>query len=182
MTGAFFAEFAFALAGAVTVSGIVALTLSPMMCSRLLKAPDPEHGGPEARLTDFIDRRFHRLRGGYERWLHSSLNTLPVTAGVRHDRAGQHLLFVQQRQAELAPTEDQGIIITSNRSPRRTQRCSSRQLYSRQACHTFVHHPETEHVFQLDVPGESLAGMVFKPWDQRSAHDQSRSNRFSNRN
>ena len=58
LTGALFAEFAFALVGAVTVSGIVALTLSPMLCSRLLKPHNPDHGGWEARLTGFIDRNF----------------------------------------------------------------------------------------------------------------------------
>src|SRR5271168_3454223 len=78
LTGALFAEFAFALVGAVTVSGVVALTLSPMLCSRLLKTPDPERGGWEAKLTLFIDRAFHRLHGAYERRLHGSLNTLPV--------------------------------------------------------------------------------------------------------
>src|SRR5271168_577104 len=67
LTGALFAEFAFALVGAVTVSGVVALTLSPMLCSRLLRAPDPERGGWEARLTSFIDRSFARLHGAYER-------------------------------------------------------------------------------------------------------------------
>src|SRR6202012_6184604 len=79
LPGALFAEFAFALVGAVTVSGIVALTLSPMLCSRLLKAPDPERRGWEATLTAFIDRQFHRLRGGYERWLHGSLNNFALT-------------------------------------------------------------------------------------------------------
>src|SRR6202041_722915 len=79
LTGALFAEFAFALVGAVTVSGVVALTLSPMLCSRLLKAPDPEHRGWEARFTYYIDRGFVRLRAAYERRLHRSLNYLPVT-------------------------------------------------------------------------------------------------------
>ena len=58
LTGALFAEFAFALVGAVTVSGVVALTLSPMLCSRLLKAPDPAHRGWEEKLTYYIDRAF----------------------------------------------------------------------------------------------------------------------------
>src|SRR5208282_3670547 len=70
LTGALFAEFAFALVGAVTVSGIVALTLSPMLCSRLLKAPEPEHRGWEAWFTYYIDRGFNWLRGAYERRLH----------------------------------------------------------------------------------------------------------------
>ena len=83
LTGALFAEFAFALVGAVTVSGIVALTLSPMLCSRLLKPPDPNARGWEARLTRFIDRSFARLRGGYERRLHRQPELSAGDAGVR---------------------------------------------------------------------------------------------------
>src|SRR6201998_4643956 len=79
LTGALFAEFAFALVGAVTMSGVIALTLSPMLCSRLLKAHPGQGRGWEARLTGFIDRQFARLRGGYERRLHGSLNYVPVT-------------------------------------------------------------------------------------------------------
>src|SRR6202041_3746260 len=70
LTGALFAEFAFALVGAVTVSGVVALTLSPMLCSRLLKAHDPDRRGWEQKFTHFIDRGFNWLQGVYERRLH----------------------------------------------------------------------------------------------------------------
>ena len=167
LTGALFAEFAFALIGAVTISGIVALTLSPMLCSRLLKAPDPERGGWEARLTLFIDRQFHRLRGSYERWLHGSLNTLPVTlVFAAIVLVSIYFLFVSAKN-ELAPTEDQGVVITQSvAAPNAT--LQQRQMYSRQVYNIFAAHPETEHVFQLDVPGQSIAGLVTKPWDQRT--------------
>ena len=166
LTGALFAEFAFALVGAVTVSGVVALTLSPMLCSRLLKAPDPERGGWESRLTAFIDRQFHRLRGGYERWLHGSLNTLAVTLTFAAIvLASIYFLFVGAK-TELAPNEDQGVIIAQLTSaPDST--LQQRQLYSRQVYQIFDRHPETEHVFQIDAPGQWLAGMVLKPWDRR---------------
>jgi multidrug efflux pump len=167
LTGALFTEFAFALIGAVTVSGIVALTLSPMLCSRLLKLPDTEHGGWEARLTSFIDRQFHRLRGGYERWLHGSLNTLAVTLVFAAIVWISIIFLYLSATNELAPTEDQGVLITSSTAaPNST--LQQRQLYSRQIYEVFASHPETEHVFQLDVPGQLLAGMVFKPWDKRS--------------
>src|SRR6202167_3020883 len=103
LTGALFAEFAFALVGAVTVSGIVALTLSPMLCSRLLKAPEPERGGWEARLTGFIDRNFHRLRAGYERWLHGSLNTWPVTLVFAVIVLGSIYFLLSTSKTEVAP-------------------------------------------------------------------------------
>jgi multidrug efflux pump len=168
LTGALFAEFAFALVGAVTVSGVVALTLSPMLCSRLLKAPDPQRGGWEARLTAFIDRQFHRLRAGYERWLHGSLDTLPVTLVFAAIVLASIYFLFAGAKTELAPTEDQGVIIAQLTSaPNST--LQQRQLYSRQVYKIFARHPETEHVFQLDNPGQSLAGMVLKPWDQRKA-------------
>jgi multidrug efflux pump len=167
LTGALFAEFAFALIGAVTISGIVALTLSPMLCSRLLKAPDPERGGWEARLTLFIDRQFHRLRGSYERWLHGSLNTLPVTLVFAAIVLASIYFLFASAKTELAPTEDQGVVITQSvAAPNAT--LQQRQMYSRQVNKIFASHPETEHVFQLDVPGQSIAGLVTKPWDQRA--------------
>src|SRR3984957_7676467 len=167
LTGALFAEFAFALVGAVTVSGVVALTLSPMLCSRLLKGHDGEGRGWEARLTGFIDRQFHRLRSGYERWLHGSLNTLAVTLVFAAIVLVSNYFLYNSATVELAPTEDQGVIITSsNAAPNST--LQQRQPYSKQIYDVFASPPETEHVFQLDVPGQLLAGMVFKPWDQRS--------------
>jgi multidrug efflux pump len=167
LTGALFAEFAFALVGAVTVSGIVALTLSPMLCSRLLKPHDAEGRGWEARLTRFIDRSFARLHGGYERRLHGSLNYVPVTlVFAAIVLSSIYFLFITAK-TELAPTEDQGVIITQSiAAPNAT--LQQRQLYSRQVYEIFAHHPETDHVFQLDVPGQSIAGMVFKPWDKRT--------------
>ncbi len=166
LTGALFSEFAFALVGAVTVSGIVALTLSPMLCSRLLKPPDHGGGGFEARFTAFIDRNFARLRGGYERRLHGSLNTLPVTLTFAAIVLGSIYFLFSTAKTELAPQEDQGVIITQSvAAPDST--LQQRQLYTRQVYKIFASHPENEHVFQLDVPGQSIAGMVFKPWDQR---------------
>jgi multidrug efflux pump len=166
LTGALFAEFAFALVGAVTVSGIVALSLSPMLCSRLLKPHDPARAGWESRLTLFVDRQFSRLRGGYERRLHGSLNTLPVTLTFAAIVLASIYFLFASAKTELAPTEDQGIIITQSISaPDAT--LQQRQLYSHKVYQTFASHPETEHVFQIDMPGQSIAGMVFKPWDQR---------------
>ena len=167
LTGALFAEFAFALVGAVTVSGVVALTLSPMLCSRLLKAPHAEKRGWESRLTGFIDRRFARLRAGYERRLHGSLNFLPVTFVFAVIILGSIYFLYSSAKTELAPQEDQGIIITQSiAAPNAT--LQQRQLYSREVYRIFARHPETQHVFQLDVPGQSIAGMVLKPWDART--------------
>ena len=79
LTGALFTEFAFTLVGTVTVSAIIALTLSPMMCSRLLKQHHAEDTGLESRIVHFIDATFERVHGYYARTLHASLDYLAVT-------------------------------------------------------------------------------------------------------
>ena len=167
LTGALFTEFAFTLVGAVTVSAIIALTLSPMMCSRLLKAHTADRSGWQERLVDFIDRRFEQLRRVYQRWLHGSLNYLPVTAVFALIVLGSIYFLYSGAKSELAPQEDQGVVITqSTAAPNAT--LQQRQLYSRQVYELFAKYPETAQVFQLDVPGQSIAGMVLKPWDQRT--------------
>ena len=167
LTGALFTEFAFTLVGAVTVSGIVALTLSPMMCSRLLKPHAPGGRGWEAWLVGFIDRRFEQLRSRYERWLHGGLNYLPVTGVFALIILGSIYFLYTGAKSELAPQEDEGVIIAlSTNAPNAT--LEQRLLYDRQMYETFTHYPETGHIFQLDTPGQDIAGMVLTPWDQRT--------------
>ncbi|MDE1972146.1 MAG: efflux RND transporter permease subunit [Hyphomicrobiales bacterium] len=167
LTGALFAEFAFALVGAVTVSGIVALTLSPMLCSRLLKAHDPQHRGWEEKLTYTIDRGFEWLHRGYQRRLHNSLNYLPVTLVFALIVLGSIYFLFITAHTELAPQEDQGVILAQSiAAPNATLR--QRQLYAHEVYRIFFQHPETEHVFQIDTPGQSIGGMALKPWDRRS--------------
>jgi multidrug efflux pump len=166
LTGALFTEFAFTLVGAVTVSAVVALTLSPMMCSRLLKPHSPENHGWQERLITFIDRTFERLRGRYERWLHGSLNYLPVTSVFALIMLSSIYFLYTTAKSELTPQEDQGVIITSS-TPAPDATLQQKLLYSRQVFNVFASYPEMQHVFQLESPGQSLAGLVFKPWDQR---------------
>jgi multidrug efflux pump len=167
LTGALFTEFAFSLVGAVTVSAIVALTLSPMMCSRMLRAHDPAERGWQARLAAALDRGFESLHKRYERLLHRTLDYVPVTGVFALIVLASIYFLYAGAKSELAPQEDQGVIIeSSTAAPNAT--LAQRQLYSREVFKTFVSHPETDHVFQLDVPGLSIAGMVLKPWDERS--------------
>lgn len=167
LTGALFTEFAFTLVGAVTVSAIIALTLSPMMCSRILKPRDPENRGWQERLADFIDRTFDRLRNRYERMLNGSLNYLPVTGLFALIVLGSIYFLYGAAQSELAPQEDEGIIIASS-TPAPNATLDQKLLYSRQVYDIFAQYPETSHVFQIDAPGTSIAGMVFTPWDERT--------------
>src|SRR5204863_1142978 len=105
LTGALFREFAFTLAGAVLVSGIVALTLSPMMGSKLLRAGDTERG-----FAGWINRRFESVRRLYERTLAGTLRYRPVVFGVWAIVALLVVPFYIFSQRELAPAEDQGVL------------------------------------------------------------------------
>ncbi|MGB7542055.1 MAG: efflux RND transporter permease subunit [Burkholderiales bacterium] len=166
LTGALFTEFAFTLVGAVTVSAIVALTLSPMMCARLLKPHDPNLTSGDAKLVLLLDRAFDRLHRRYERLLHGTLDYVAVTAVFSVIVLGSIYFLYAASKTELAPPEDQGIIITSSSSaPNAT--LQQRLLYSRATYAAFATHAETDHVFQIDFPGQSIAGMVLKPWNRR---------------
>lgn len=167
LTGALFTEFAFTLAGAVTISGIVALTLSPMMCARILKPHRKESTVWHEELVDWLEVQFERLRRWYERILDRSFNYLPVTVVFSIIILSSTFFLYASSEQELAPEEDQGIVITmSTSAPNAT--LEQRMLYSSAAYKIFASYPETDHVFQLDVPGQSLAGVVFKPWDERT--------------
>jgi multidrug efflux pump len=107
------------------------------------------------------------LQGAYARRLHGSLNYLPVTVVFALIVLSSIYFLFITAHSELAPQEDQGVIITQSiAAPNATLK--QRQLYSHAVYGMFIHYPETEHVFQIDVPGQSLSGMVLKPWDYRA--------------
>ncbi|MBS0272435.1 MAG: efflux RND transporter permease subunit [Proteobacteria bacterium] len=163
LTGALFSEFAFTLAGAVAISAIIALTLSPMMCSKLLKKTS------QGRFSAFVDQKFSKLEQSYENALHHSLNYLPVTGVFSVIVLGSIYFLYSGSKSELAPQEDQGIIISQlTASPNASLRQT--QLYSQKVFDIFSNFPETDHTFQLDGLNGlniSLGGMVLKPWDKR---------------
>ena len=113
LTGALFREFAFTLAGSVIVSGVIALTLSPMMCSRLLKPPSTAGGG----FTGFLDRMFEGLRRRYVRRLHKTLNFRAVTILVLAGVLVLTGLMFMTTPRELAPDEDQGALFALVKTP-----------------------------------------------------------------
>jgi multidrug efflux pump len=167
LTGALFTEFAFTLVGAVTVSAVIALTLSPMLCSRFLPPHTTDRSGWEARLVDFIDRRFTWLHRAYERRLHNSLNFLPVTLVFAAIVLGSIYFLYSSATSELAPQEDEGVVIALA-TPAPNATLQQRLMYDEQINKAFEKFPETDHVFQLDVPGQNIGGMVLHPWDQRT--------------
>jgi multidrug efflux pump len=115
LTGSLFREFAFTLAGAVIVSGVVALTLSPMMGARLLRAGDTERG-----FAGWINRRFEGVRGRYTRSLAATLRYRPVVLAVWVIVALLTVPFFMFSQSELAPYEDQGFFGFVQGSPNAT--------------------------------------------------------------
>lgn len=165
LTGALFTEFAFTLTGAVTISAIIALTLSPMMCSKILKI---NHNHAHS-FVGWIDQQFERLRKRYEYALHDSLSYLPVTAVFAVIILFSIYFLYSSSKHELAPTEDQGVIISQvTTAPNATLQYT--QLYSNAVNKIFMSYPETNRTFQLDGVGglnTAIVGMGLKPWDQR---------------
>jgi multidrug efflux pump len=166
LTGALFTEFAFSLAGAVTVSAVIALTLSPMMCSRFLK---PDDKGRH-RFMHLVDRGFERVRHTYEGLLHGALEALPVVVVFALIVLASITFLYTSSNSELAPQEDQGVIIAMvTGAPDAT--LEQTQLFTRQVYKIFAGFDPTDHVFQLDgISGlnSGIAGMVLKPWDERT--------------
>ncbi len=161
LTGSLFREFAFTLAGAVTISGIVALTLSPMMSSKLLTSDIEEHGlaKKSAHIFDIIkhkylrvlDKTLHARPAVYIIWLAIALLSFPM--------------FIMSAK-ELAPLEDQGVLFgivegSSNAT------LDQAKVYSAAAYEAFSSIPETVFTFQLTFPTAGFGGMVLAPWDKR---------------
>jgi multidrug efflux pump len=163
LTGTLFREFAFTLAGAVAVSGFVALTLSPMLASRLLKPGFSERG-----LAGWITRRFETLRGGYTRVLSGLLTVYPVIIVFALILSPLILVFWLLSQHELAPKEDQGVVFGIVQSaPDAT--LDQTMLFAREVNDVFKSFPETAQTFQVTpIPGPGFSGLVAKPWKQRS--------------
>jgi multidrug efflux pump len=162
LTGALFREFAFTLAGAVIVSGIVALTLSPMMGSRLLRAGDTERG-----FAGWINRRFDGLRNAYTHVLGRSLAWRPVVLTLWAIVALLIVPFYMFSQRELAPAEDQGVVFSIvQAAPNAT--IEQTKLFAQQINDIYTSFPEAAGTFELTYPYGGFGGMVTKPWSERT--------------
>ncbi len=166
LTGALFREFAFTLAGAVIVSGAVALTLSPMMSSRLLRTGDSNRG-----FAGWITRRFDSVRRAYTRTLTSTLRYRPVVLTVWVVVCVLMVPFYMFSQRELAPAEDQGFFFGFVQgSPNAT--LEQTKLFTDQIYDVYHAMPEAASIFQITFPNGGLGGMVTKPWSQRTKTTQ----------
>ncbi len=161
LTGSLFREFAFTLAGAVTISGIVALTLSPMMSAKLLKPGLEEHG-----LAGKISRDFTKIREIYGRMLdRDAPGQAGSVPGLDRGESLDHS-DVNMSPKELAPTEDQGVIFgIIDAAANSTLDQNSR--YAAAVNRVFFSVPETRFTFQATFPNSGFSGMVVKPWAER---------------
>ena len=167
LTGTLFKEFAMTLVGAVTISAIVALTLSPMMCSRMLRSHSAVMPAWEKSLITFIDRRFDELHRAYMRLLRGSLKTVPVTLAFAAIILGSIYFLYSSAQSELAPAEDESFLVSFS-TPATNATIDQRKMYGQYLHGLISKYDELDHMFQIEFPGQSLAGIVLKPWEQRS--------------
>lgn len=161
LTGSLFREFAFTLAGAVFVSGITALTISPAMSAALLKPGMEEHG-----LAGLISRGFNRLRDIYGGILDKVLGARPAVYSVWVVIALLCVPMFLMSPGELAPEEDQGVIFGIIEAPANAT-VEETVRYADEANRIFMETPETEFTFQLTMPTSGFGGMVLKPWGER---------------
>jgi len=170
LTGALFREFAFTLAGAVTISGIVALTLSPTMSANLLRSAEDEERG----LTGWLNHRFDRLQIKYGDTLATTLKARPAVYLVWVVISLCTIPMYMMSPKELAPTEDQSVIFgIINTSANVTT--DQNAIYARASEEIMLKVPETALTFQLLFPpsigasigADGFSGMVVKPWAER---------------
>src|ERR1700675_689118 len=166
LTGALFREFAFTLAGAVTVSGIVALTLSPMMGSKLLRAGDADRG-----FSGIVNRGFERVRTLYSRVLSGTLRYRPVVLTLWAIVLVLIVPFYMFSQRELAPQEDQGVVFGVIQASANST-LDQTNLFANQVYDVYHSFPESDSLFQITSPNGGFGGMVVKPWSQRKKTTQ----------
>jgi multidrug efflux pump len=161
LTGSLFREFAFTLAGAVLISGIVALTLSPMMGSKLLRAGDTEKG-----FAGWINHRFDALRNRYVGALTRTLKYRPVVLTLWILVVLLIFPFYMFSQKELAPAEDQSFMFGFIQAPANAT-IDQTKLFAQQVEKVFLSVPEVRATFQVIFPSFGFGGMVTKPYNER---------------
>jgi multidrug efflux pump len=169
VTGALFREFAFTLAGAVIISGIVAVTLSPMMCSLLLSR-EMLHG----RFVRVVDRVFSRLAEWYGRRLERSLDYRPVTALFGAAVLVSLVFMYLNTKSELAPEEDQGVLFAVTKAPQYSN-LDYADAYDLKLDKALNSLPETFLRFIVNGnlgPNQGIAGVILQPWGERARSAQ----------
>ncbi|WP_242393679.1 efflux RND transporter permease subunit [Anaeromyxobacter oryzisoli] len=160
LTGSLFREFALTLAGAVTLSGVVALTLSPVMSAYLLRHE-------ERGLARRVDRGFERIRAAYARQLERVLRARPAIYAAWIGVSVLAIVMFTQAPRELAPLEDQGVVFGVVNTPSNST-LDQLTPFARELNRAVMAMPESEFTFQITFPNEGFWGVGLKPWQQRS--------------
>jgi multidrug efflux pump len=161
LTGSLFREFALTLAGAVTISGIVALTLSPVMSASLLRAESENRG-----FAGFVNRAFERLKRTYARHLEASFRARGAIYLAWVVVSVLAVLMFKLAPRELAPTEDEGVVFGVVNTP--SNSTLDQIAPSTRAIHDAVASlPESQFVFQITFPNGGFWGVGLKPWSER---------------
>ena len=163
LTGSLFREFAFTLAGAVMISGVVALTLSPVMSSKLLDPGREEHG-----LVGWINHGFDRLRQGYARVLDATLSARPAVylVWIALSLLSVPMFMSAWRAKDLAPPEDQSFILGVVEAPADAT-IDQTVFYTEAVNRELMSLPEAAQTFQITFPDNGMGGVVLKPWGER---------------
>jgi multidrug efflux pump len=172
LTGVLFTEFAFTLAGAVLLSGVIALTLSPMMSARILK---PHAEDSKGRLEAWLDARFDWLRHGYQRKLHGALETKFVIAAFGAIVLVSCAFLYMTAPKEPAPLEDEGFIFSiASADPYSTLDYVERYTEEITKMAKGVSEVDGYFLFNGGFGGSgggaspsAMAGFVLKPWSER---------------
>ncbi|WLQ11237.1 efflux RND transporter permease subunit [Hahella aquimaris] len=163
LTGGLFKEFAFALAGAVIISGVIALTLSPMMCSKLMTETN-------SKMAIWLDEVFEKLRGAYQRRLHNALNYRPVTLVMVLTMLVSCFYLYQLSNKELARDEDQGIIFSMSTAPVSATH-DYVAAYTDEVIKTIETFDERNDYFIVQgadgAANSMFSGMILKTWGER---------------
>ncbi|MGE0713115.1 MAG: efflux RND transporter permease subunit [Planctomycetota bacterium] len=171
LTGSLFREFAFTLAGAVLISGVIALTLSPLMCARLLESKEAE-----GRLVRALERGFGRLRDGYRELLGRALARRRWVLALGGLVLASCWFLYRAARSELAPEEDQGILLVQTTGAPDAS-IDQMDRWTRAYPRIFGSFPETSHSFILNgaaggasvgQSNQGFAGMVLVPWGERA--------------
>ncbi|MDI9244217.1 efflux RND transporter permease subunit [Marinobacter sp. CHS3-4] len=164
LVGSLFTEFAFTLAGTVVISGIVALTLSPMLSGKILKPH-----GDSGRFEKGVEKFFDGLANGYKRALSSLMETKSVVIFFALVVLGSIYFMVSMSQSELAPTEDQGILFYQGLGPQ-TSTLEYLQQHGdevQKRMETVPGYEEDFMILGITGPNAVFGGFKMAPWSQR---------------
>ncbi|PWJ91987.1 multidrug efflux pump [Mesorhizobium loti] len=169
LTGALFREFAVTLAGSVVLSGVIAITITPMMSARLLKSGTP------GRFQRIVDATFARVEHVYERAVTGSLNYRPLTLIIVLALVGVTGFMFTKTSTELAPEEDQGFLLSLVTAPRYAT-SDYTETYVNQILGLVKDIPETRAQFSAVAFGgttnSAFVGFAFKDWAERKRNSK----------